>query len=263
METLGYFAAIIMGLTLGMLGGGGSILTVPILVYLFATEPSLAVSESLFIVGMTALVGSIFSYRAKEVDLKTVFKFAVPSFLGVMLMKKFILPSLPLVIFQFGQIEFSKNILIMSIFAILMVVASVSMIRKSQNVQGSTNKNWSLKILLQGFFVGNVTGLVGAGGGFLIVPALTNFIGLRMRAAVGSSMMIIAANSLFGFAVSLSTGLVPQWSVLLKILALSLAGLFLGRKISNKFSDSQLKKAFGIFVLVMGTIILIDQINKL
>jgi uncharacterized protein len=266
LEIFGYIASVAMGLTLGMIGGGGSILTVPILVYLFAAEPLLATSESLFVVGSTALLGGLMALRAKEARLKTVFQFALPSFVGVYLMKQWILPSIPEEIFQVGSFHLTKALLVMLVFAILMLLASLSMIRRKNKANATSfeeSPNAFAKIMLQGFFVGNVTGLVGAGGGFLIVPALVNLLGLNMKSAVGSSLLIIAANSLFGFAVAMSSGLLPTWDILIVILALSLVGLVIGRYFAKSVSDTNLKKSFGYFVLVMGTLILLDQIHRL
>ena len=111
--------------------------------------------------------------------------------------------------------------------------------------------------------VGGVTGLVGAGGGFLIVPALVNIVGLNMRVAIGTSLMIIAANSLFGFSVSLAKGLVVNWNLLFGILGMALIGLFVGSFFSKKVSEKKLKTGFGYFVLIMGALILFDQLKKL
>lgn len=266
MIIIGYLSSLLMGLSLGLIGGGGSILTVPILVYFFSTDPLMATSASLFVVGSTALVGGVLALLNKEVNLATVVKFAVASFIGVFIMKKILMPMVPDVLFTSSLFTFTKSLMTMIIFAILMLVVSVVMIkaktkRNSEASESHFTKN--LKIGGQGFFVGNITGLVGAGGGFLIVPALVNLVGLNMRQAIGSSLLIIAANSLFGFAVSLSSGLKPDWNVLLTILALSVVGLFIGRIFSKRVPEAQLKKGFGYFVLLMGTFILVDQILKL
>lgn len=265
MIMIGYLSSLLMGLSLGLIGGGGSILTVPILVYFFSVNPVIATSESLFVVGSTALIGGLIAYKNKEVNLLTVIQFAAPSFVGVYLMKKIILPFIPDTVFMIDNFAFTKPLLVMIVFAFLMIVVSYTMMRQKKlqasNIdQNSANK---LGLILQGFFVGNVTGFVGAGGGFLIVPALVNLIGLNMRSAIGSSLMIIAANSLFGFILSLSAGLAVNWNILLSVLAISIVGLIFGRFFSTKISENKLKKGFGFFVLVMGSIILIDQVFAL
>lgn len=260
MELLGYIAAVLMGLSLGLIGGGGSILTVPILVYLFSVSPLIATTYSLFIVGTTASFGSFLAYKKNDVNLKIALRFAVPSFVGVYTMKMFILPLIPENIFSIQNFYLTKTLLVMIIFAVLMVVASLAMIKGSIKSEQNTN---NLKIAVQGFFVGSVTGLVGAGGGFLIVPALVNLLGLSMRAAIGTSLTIISLNSLFGFGLSLYNGLQITWLLLVYILAAALVGLVIGSYYSKKISEKHLKKGFGYFVLIMGTIILIDQITKM
>lgn len=195
MEILGYIASILMGLTLGMIGGGGSILTVPILVYLFQINPVIATAYSLFIVGLTALVGGGFYLKKGEVDLKTGFV-AIPSFIGVYLTRAYVMPQLPDPVFTIASISFAKPLLIMIVFAVLMVAASLSMIKsKTSNVSSPKEMkalNRLILISLEGLVVGAITGFVGAGGGFLIIPALVILVGLPMKIAVGTSLFIIA-----------------------------------------------------------------------
>ncbi|MCE3009170.1 MAG: sulfite exporter TauE/SafE family protein [Proteobacteria bacterium] len=266
MELLGYFASILMGLSLGMIGGGGSILTVPILVYLFAVNPVTATAYSLFIVGLTALVGGMFYLKKGDVDLKTGFVFAVPSFIGVYLTRAYVLPSLPDPVFSMGETLVSKSLLIMLVFAVLMVLASVSMIKNRIRQARKLEMSSSLRafvIGLEGLFVGGVTGFVGAGGGFLIIPALVVLVGLPMKIAVGTSLFIIAAKSLIGFVGDLQQHTSIDWQLLITIAAIAMTGLFLGMKLSSHVSEKSLKKGFGYFVLMMGTIILIDQFRRL
>ncbi len=259
MELLGYIAAILMGLSLGLIGGGGSILTVPILVYLFSVNPIIATSYSLFIVGATALFGSYLAYRKNEINLRMAFRFAVPSFIGVYTVKMIVLPLIPEDILSIQNFLLTKTVLVMGVFALLMVVASLAMINRKIRSEQEPN---DLKVTIQGFFVGSVTGFVGAGGGFLIVPALVNLLGLNMRSAIGTSLTIISLNSLFGFGLSMYQGLQVNWLLLFCILSVALIGLVIGFYYSNKISDMRLKKGFGYFVLIVGTIILIDQITK-
>jgi len=265
MEIFGYFAAIFMGITLGMIGGGGSILTVPILVYLFSLDPILSTAYSLFIVGTTALVGGIAYLKRGEVDLKTGFIFATPSFLGVYLTRAFVVPSLPDPVFMLGGFQFSKALLVMIVFAILMIAASFSMIRKGApraQIEISPLVRYSL-IALEGLVVGGVTGLVGAGGGFLIIPALVVLVGLPMKLAVGTSLFIIAAKSLLGFIGDWQRQPFIDWTLLFSLSTIAILGLFVGIFLSKKVSESHLKKGFGYFVLVMGSAILLDQLSKI
>lgn len=259
----GYIASLLMGLSLGLVGGGGSILTVPILVYFFAINPLVATSESLFIVGMTALIGALIATIKKEVDLTLAAKFAAPSFLGVYLAKAKILPIIPENVFSTHDFTVTKDLLLMILFATLMIFASTSMIRTKKKYENLfTQKKWYL-VSIQGFFVGSLTGLVGAGGGFLIVPALVNLVGLNIRSAVGTSLFIIAANSLFGFSLAIAKSLEPNWNLLFSILIVAAIGLTTGSYFSKHVSEKKLKLGFGYFVLIMGTLILIDQIKKL
>ena len=266
MEIYGYIATILMGLSLGMIGGGGSILTVPILVYFFSFNPVAAASNSLFIVGLTAFIGFLISNKNKEVEFKTGLLFAIPSFLGVYITKSIILPMIPDPILSFYGLLISKSLLIMVFFAGLMLLASFSMIfKKKKQIIVKTLKPSEnfFTILKQGLIVGSVTGLVGAGGGFLIVPALVNLLGLSMRKAIGTSLMIIAANSLFGFLLFLQRGEPVNWYLLVTLLGIALVGLIAGSYYSKKVPEDKLKKGFGFFVLIMGTLIFIDQIFKM
>lgn len=266
MEILGYVASIFMGISLGMIGGGGSILTVPILVYLFGTNPITATAYSLFIVGSTALVGGIFYLKKGEVDLKTGFIFAVPSFIGVYLTRAYVVPALPDPVFSLGSFVFSKPLLIMLVFAGLMVAASVSMIKTKKVDAARAELSPTTKFLLiglEGLVVGGVTGFVGAGGGFLIIPALVVLVGMPMKMAVGTSLFIIAAKSLIGFMGDLQQHAEINWPLITTITGIAVVGLFLGMYLSKKVSEKGLKKGFGYFVLIMGAFILFDQLKKL
>jgi uncharacterized membrane protein YfcA len=266
-EAVGYAAAVLMGLSLGLVGGGGSILTVPILVYLFGVDPIAATAWSLFIVGLTALVGGGLALRAGDVDLKTGFVFAVPSFIGVYLTRAYVIPNLPDPVFHVWGSPLPKALLIMLVFSALMIVASASMIRgqRSQSVPKAKLSRGQKMLLIasEGLVVGGITGFVGAGGGFLIIPALVVLVGLPMKIAVGTSLLIIAAKSLIGFAGDLQRGVIIDWGLVTSICAISVVGLFVGRTIAGKFSDAGLKKGFGWFVLVVGSAILAHQVSAL
>ena len=206
METLGFIASLVMGIILGLMGGGGSILTVPIMVYLFGFSPTVATGNSLFVVGLTALIGSIMYIRKGDIDFKTGFFFAVPSVIGVNVSRGLIIPKIPEIIFSANGFAFTKEILIMVTFASLMIAASYSMIKKkSDRKPRSVHPTMQAVLIgLQGLVVGLIAGFVGAGGGFLIIPALVLFAGLQMRVAIGTSLMIIALQSLLGFAGDIS-----------------------------------------------------------
>lgn len=258
MEVIGYAASIIMGLSLGLIGGGGSILTVPILVYLFGADPVLSTAYSLFVVGLTSLVGSVSHFKKGNVHFKTAIIFGIPSILSVYAVRKFIVPIIPDSIFSIGSLEITKPLFVMVLFAVLMLLASISMIRKpkkEEEVVGEPTYNYPL-IFVEGLLVGGVTGLVGAGGGFLIIPALVLLTGLPMKQAVGTSLLIIALKSLIGFTGDLGTGVVIDYKFMLFFSAFAMVGIIAGSYLTKYVSNDKLKPAFGWFVMVMGVYIL-------
>ena len=262
MEIAGYIASVFIGISLGLIGGGGSILTVPVLVYLFGVQPVLATAYSLFVVGSTSLVGTFPKYKSGEVNLKTAFIFGLPAIAAVYATRAYIIPALPNEMFTIGTFVVTKALLMMLLFAVLMVFASVSMIGgKKTAVQMETSKqkfNYPL-ILVEGAVVGVLTGLVGAGGGFLIIPALVILSKLPMKQAVGTSLLIIAAKSLIGFTGDLGNETM-DWSLLLTVTGLAIVGIFIGNILSKKVSADSLKKGFGWFVLVMGIYIIVKEL---
>ncbi len=262
LEIIGYFASLVIGISLGLIGGGGSILTVPVLVYLFKVDPVTATAYSLFIVGATSLVGTFPKYRNNEINIKTAIIFGIPSIIAVYATRAFIVPAIPQQLFSISSLEITKPLFMMMIFAILMVFASVSMIRDKKTTVENSNAVQSFNypmILLEGSIVGMLTGLVGAGGGFLIIPALVLFSKLPMKQAIGTSLLIIAAKSLIGFTGDLKHTHM-DWTLLLSISALAIVGIFLGNSISKKVSAEKLKKGFGWFVLIMGIYIITKEL---
>jgi uncharacterized membrane protein YfcA len=260
MEVIGYFASLLIGVSLGLIGGGGSILTVPVLVYLFKVEPVTATAYSLFIVGATSLVGAFPKYKKGEINIKTAIVFGIPSIISVYSTRAFIMPAIPNEIFTIGSFVATKSFMTMLIFAVLMVFASVSMIRSNKqvsDVEGEQVFNYPM-ILLEGTVVGIITGLVGAGGGFLIIPALVLFSKLPMKQAIGTSLLIIAAKSLIGFTGDLGHQYI-NWNLLLLVTSLAIVGIFIGNAIGSKIPADKLKKGFGWFVMVMGIYIIFKE----
>lgn len=256
-EIAGYFGALLMGVVLGLIGSGGSILTVPIMVYLFAINPITATAYSLFAVGTTSLVGAIKNIRKKLVDIRTAVVFSIPAFIAVYITRKFIVPALPEHLFTVGNLEITRDIGIMVFFAVIMILASISMIieKKEKNLPETAVKyNYPL-IVIEGAVVGVLTGLVGAGGGFLIIPALVLLAKLPMKKAVATSLLIIAVKSLIGFIGDVEN-LEIDWGFLLIFTGISVAGIFLGIYLNRFIPGKKLKKAFGWFVLAMGIYIL-------
>jgi len=257
----GALSTIFMGVTLGLLGAGGSILTVPILVFILGVVPSEATAYSLFIVGVTALMGASSYYKKDLIRFKIGFIFALPAFIGVYSVRLLVMPRLPDHIAEIFGWLLTKDALILIVFAVIMILAALAMIRPSKVSTSGDNKSLNLPLIaLEGLLVGGVTGFVGAGGGFLIIPALVILAGLEMKEAVGTSLMIISLKSLFGFIGDIQGDLVIDWTLILSMSALSIIGAFLGGLLSNKINAAKLKPIFGYFVLIAGLSILFKEL---
>lgn len=263
MVIIGFLLAALVGISLGLIGSGGSILTVPILVYVLGVEPVLATAYSLFIVGSTALVGGVQSAIQKRVDFKTVLIFGIPSIAAVYATRLWLIPLIPAEIVSISGLVITQSIALMLLFAVVMILASVSMIRPSKKTVSDDSApmvyNYPM-ILLEGAVVGVLTGLVGAGGGFLIIPALVVLAKMPMKLAVGTSLFIIAAKSLIGFTGDLQGSQVIDWNLLLVFTGFAVVGIFVGILLSKKVPGEKLKKAFGWFVLVMGIYIIVKEL---
>jgi len=263
MDIAGYSASIFIGIALGLVGIGGSILTVPVLAYLFNIDAFLATGYSLFIVGTTSIFGSFSYFKNKLVNIKTAIVFGIPSIISVFFTRAYIVPAIPQEIYSIGNFTITKSILLMLLFACLMIFASYSMIKKHQSTNeeiqtGKQQFNYPL-ILVEGSIVGILTGLVGAGGGFLIIPALVILSKLPMKEAVGTSLVIIAAKSFIGFFGESSETMI-DWLFLLKVTGFAITGIFIGMALSKKINGEKLKPAFGWFILVIGIYIIIKEI---
>jgi len=258
MELTGYVAAIFIGIILGILGGGGSILSIPILVYLFHIEPVLASAYSLFIVGMTSLVGAIPKYRDHFVNIRTGLIFGIPSIATIFITRKWIVPAIPDIIFTVGEVSLTKRFLLLGVFGMLMILASISLIRHKE-MKNEDHRFQKLLIITEGALIGFLTGLVGAGGGFLIIPALVLLTGLQFKTAVGTSLFIIAVNSLVGFLGDvMNYGI--DWDFLILITSLAIVGILIGNKLQKKVPGYKLRQSFGWFILFMGLYILVREL---
>lgn len=259
---IGYIAAALIGISLGLIGGGGSILTMPVLVYLFNVPPVLATSYSLFIVGSTSLLGTLINLRNGQINVRTALLFGLASVLTVFLIRKFVISLIPVHILSVGGFELTTPVLTMLLFAVLMISAAASMIRQRRPRSASSDngvQNKIPKLLLYGVGIGTVTGFLGAGGGFLLIPVLVLLLRLPMKTAIGTSLMIIAINSLIGFTGDLNN-FKMDWKLLLTISAIAASGMLVGSLLSLKISGEKLKKAFGWFVFIMGTYIIIKEL---
>nr|WP_294938155.1 sulfite exporter TauE/SafE family protein [uncultured Flavobacterium sp.] len=262
MEVFGYIGALFIGLVLGITGGGGSILTVPLLVYVLSFNPVMATAYSLFIVGTTSAFGATQNYFKGLVDVKKGFLFAIPSFIAVYLTRRYLVPAIPDIIIETSIFTLTKEVFLMVLFAVIMLFAALSMLKKKRINVNETQDESKLLFLIQTFSVGILIGLVGAGGGFLIIPSLVFFAKLPIRKAVATSLLIIALNSLIGFMGDLQT-LVIDWKFLLLFTSLSVTGIFIGIWLSKFLNETQLKKGFGYFVLLMAIFILAKEFLSL
>jgi uncharacterized protein len=262
MEVAGYIASICVGLVLGILGGGGSILSIPILVYLFHIDAVLASAYSLFIVGFTSLVGSVPKYKDHLVNIKTGILFGIPSILTIFATRRWIVPVIPDILWQTNTFVFTKRFLILGLFAMLMILASISMIRGRREIHNDNHRFRVVWVSLEGILIGLLTGIVGAGGGFLIIPALVLLTGLPFKTAVGTSLFIIAINSLSGFLGDIFNYQI-DWIFLLSITALAVAGVMMGNSLSKKIQGDKLRVLFGWFILLMGIWILAKELFSL
>ncbi len=259
MEILGYILAIVVGICLGLIGSGGSVLTVPTLVYILDVEPQLATTYSLFVVGVVALTGAAKGIGNGVFNPGLALYFGLPSVLAIFLTRKIFLPTLPDTLFTTNDFSMTKNLFIMLLFAILMLLASIAMIKKLKTKQPKPAKINLLKIVLIGLLVGVLTGLVGIGGGFLIIPSLIFFGRASMKEAIATSLAIVTANALIGFAGSANL-IAVNWKLLFGFTAIAIIGVFIGLALSKKISNEQLKPAFGWFVLCTGIFILMKEL---
>ena len=252
-ELLGYIGAFTVGLILGLIGSGGSILSVPILVYLFGINPVTATAYSLFIVGTTSLIGSIKNLRNKLINYSTTLLFSLSAVITVYITRRYLIHLIPETIISSESIYLTKNQLIMLLFALLMLVAGFLMIKRTPKTivglkQTKTIAPNKFLIFAEGSLIGFLTGLVGAGGGFIIIPILVILSDLRMKAAIATSLAIISLKSLIGFIGDIQN-LEIDWMFLLIFTSISVAGIFIGQQFTQKVPDNKLKMVFGLFVI--------------
>lgn len=258
LQVFGYISALMIGVALGLIGGGGSILAVPVLAYLFSINEKSATAYSLFIVGASALIGGWKQHLKGYVDWRTAVVFGIPAIIGVTVVRHYLVPILPDVLFEFGNFKFTRRMGMFGLFAVLMIPAAYSMIKSKKRVvtkgDSSVTYNYPL-ILAEGLLVGGITGLIGAGGGFLIIPALVILANVEMKVAVGTSLIIIAIKSLMGFFLGDALTMEINWYFLILFTGLSFLGIFIGSYLSNFVNGEKLKKGFGYFILVMAVFI--------
>ncbi|CAM3575512.1 sulfite exporter TauE/SafE family protein [Zobellia roscoffensis] len=266
METihiLGYLGALAIGVVLGLMGGGGSIMAVPIFTYLFQISPVATTTYSLFVVGTSASVGAVKSFKKGLIDFKIALVFAIPAFVAVYIARRFIVPIIPEKLISVGGVVLTRNMSIMLLFAILMLVASLSMIfKKERAVEDKIMTLYNYPLMVGGgIIIGVLTGIVGIGGGFLIIPVLVLLVKLPMKKAVATSLFIIALKSLIGFSGDLGN-LEINWTFLSVFTLISIAGIFLGVYLSSFVKCERLKRSFGWFVLIMAISIFCKEVGN-
>ncbi|TYB79149.1 sulfite exporter TauE/SafE family protein [Bizionia myxarmorum] len=256
LEILGYISALLIGVVLGLIGGGGSILAVPVLAYLFLVNEKVATAYSLFVVGVSALVGGLKQHKKGLVDWRTAIVFGIPAIVGISLVRHFVIPALPEIIFTVADFEFTRRMVMFGLFSVLMIPAAISML-KEQKVKPEgqiVQYNYPL-IIIEGILIGGITGMIGAGGGFLIIPALVLLANVEIKVAVATSLIIIAMNALSGFFLGDALTMNINWKFLLTFTSISLVGIFVGSYLGNFIDGKKLKKGFGYFVFAMAIFI--------
>lgn len=265
MEIIGYIATLLIGLSLGMIGSGGTILALPIIVYLFGIKDMhVATHYSMLVVGVSASIGAFRKYQEKLVDVRTAILFLIPSLMSLFFTRKVILPLLPSVFLKIGNLELTKDVFLLLLFAIVMLISSISMIKNAQQkdvdcfakIPNATAN--PIKTSLVALLVGALTALLGAGGGFLIIPSLIILKEHCMRRAIGTSLIIITLNSIIGFVSDLQMNM--NWSFIVPFTTIAIVGMLIGIKLSDKISGEKLKRIFGISVLVLGFFIIIKEL---
>lgn len=256
-EIIGFVAALLVGLVLGLLGSGASILALPVMVYLFKIPTDLATAYSLFIIGTAALIGTLQNVRNRLVQPRTALLFSIPAVIAIAFARKIIIPVLPDE-FTLGSLVLKQDMYTMILFALLMVLAAVPMIR-GRREHAAVRRPRPGILAFFGLVVGLLSGMVGAGGGFLIIPALSIFMKIPIKSAIATSIMIIAINSLAGFSVEVFNPDI-NWSFLLLFTGLSVAGVFIGMAFNKQVKAEQLKSGFGYFVLLMGVFIILHEL---
>lgn len=259
-EIVGYCLSVLIGFSLGLIGGGGSILTVPVLVFFFDVDPVIATTYSLFIVGLTALSGSINHYRMQNVSYKTVVLFGIPSVILLFIMRRWLLPLIPSTIFHSGKLIISKSSFILAIFSLLMLIAGWSMIRQKSYAPSKDKEN-TTRLIIQGALTGAVTGFIGIGGGFIIVPSLVLFAGLPMKKAIGTSLTIIIVNCIIGIASNIDAVRSVNFHILFFFSICAVAGILIGTQATKYIPDKRLKPIFG-WVIILMSIVVFAEIFK-
>lgn len=257
---LGYTGAFVTGLTLGLLGGGGALMSIPVLVYFFHIDAAIATGYSLFLVGITALSGAFQNLRKGLIDYNAAVWCGVPSIMAVYVIRRFVVHNIPEVIFSTPFFTLDRHHLILSVLTLVMLVAGYKMIGSSTTETENTRPGVNRVLLVAyALAIGLFLGLVGAGGGFLMVPALVYFANLSMKKAVGTSLVLVSVNSFIGFMGDVHSNQLPDWFFLLTFSAFSIAGMLMGQSVAHRVNNEQLKRYFGWFMLLVALFIVVKE----
>ena len=261
-ELIGYFGALLIGFVIGLFGGGGSILAVPVFVYLFQFNPILATSYSLFVVGFSAAVGTLINIKKKLIEYKTALVFTLPALVSVFFTRRYIITNLPDILFDLGFVSVTKEMALMLLFSTVIILSALSILKNNKLAvtRKLKTKNYNI-LLVVGLVVGLLTGLVGAGGGFIIVPALVLFASLDVKKAVATSLIIITFNSLFGFVADVAQVAI-DWPFIMIFTSVSIVGIFTGVYVSNFIEEKSLKRHFARFMLLMALLIIYNELKR-
>lgn len=264
LEIIGYFLSIIIGLSVGLLGGGGAILAVPMLVYFFNVDAEIATGYSLVIVAISSVL-SIWQKRGIDgnFSLKIFLQFGLPSILMIYITKAIFVPQIPNLLIFSPKIILTKNMFLMMVFSVILLLSSISMLGKSKEneLNATPTKEHSIfNIMLSGAFVGFLTGIIGVGGAFVIVPALIFFFSMETKEAIKNSLAIVIANSIVGFYGFSRAAYKIDWMLLVYISAVALIGVVIGSKLNKKMSGSNLKTIFGWMNLILSLILILKEI---
>lgn len=260
---LGALLFLLIGMVLSLLGSGGALLTIPVLVYVFDINPYWATSYSLFIMGVSNWNATIYNIKSKLIHYKVALYFAIPGLMVTYFIRRFIMPVIPEVVFENEILSVSKGTLIMLVFSLLIFYTAIRTLKTKTVTENVPGKFSRLSNALQGAGIGVVTGFAGAGGGFLIVPALLFTVKIPMKEAVATSLFIISITTSLGFLGDLNPSVYMDWPFLFYCVAFSMAGIYMTNRIKDRFSNKTLKLIFGYFILGLSILIFIIEINKL
>ncbi len=264
MEILGYGLAVVIGLVMGLMGGGGAILAVMVFLYIFQIpDIDLVTAYSIMMIGLGATVATIRHAQKGNIAFKMGLIFAIPVILGTYFARIYLINLIPDPIFSIGTLDISKRLFILSILCILLLYASVRMIRSANQKQDSVESKVAdtpyVKVILLGLAIGLLSGLVGAGGGFLIIPVLVMFLHFPIKKAIGTTLLILAMKSFIGFIGDMQAGRDIDWAFLGIFGTLVVIGVLIGVVLSSRVPSQKLRPAFGWFILSMASLILVKE----